>query len=201
MDARTPWLDDLEVVDLDSAQLRALAHPTRNRILTSLRLEGPATSAGLADRLDSNTGQTSYHLRMLAEVGLIEEDADRGTARERWWRAAHRGHSWTDATTEEDTDDRQAADWLLRYYARGYAAWLDQWHDQRADWPVEWREAATQGDAFLVATPALLRELDHRLGALLEEFRTRGAELDPEGPEAEPVTVTWAMFPSRHIRA
>ena len=201
MDARTPWLDDLELVDLDSAQLRTLAHPTRTRILSSLRLDGPATSAGLADRLDTNTGQTSYHLRVLAEVGLIEEDAERGTQRERWWRAAHRGHSWTDAASDHDSDDRHAADWLLRYYARGYASWLDQWHDQLPNWPLEWRDAATQGDTFFVATPELLRALDLDLTALLDDYRQRGEALDPDDPDAEPVAVTWAMFPSRHVKA
>ncbi len=54
-----------------------------------LRLEGPATATQLAQQLKLNTGATSYHLRQLAEHGFIEEDHERGDARDRWWRAAH----------------------------------------------------------------------------------------------------------------
>src|SRR6476620_8214174 len=72
-----------------AAGLRALSHPTRLKMLMLLRLEGPATATSLAGKLQLNTGATSYHLRQLAEHGFIEEDAERGDARDRWWKAAH----------------------------------------------------------------------------------------------------------------
>src|SRR3954453_7378222 len=72
-----------------AAGLRALSHPTRLKMLMLLRLEGPATATGLAGKLQLNTGATSYHLRQLAQHGFIEEDTERGNARDRWWRAAH----------------------------------------------------------------------------------------------------------------
>ena len=56
----------------------------------------------LAEKLGTNTGATSYHLRQLAEVGLVAEDPDRGTSRQRWWQAAH-DMSHFDPT---DFDDR-----------------------------------------------------------------------------------------------
>ena len=58
-------------------------------MLGLLRAEGPATATTLAPRLGLNTGATSYHLRQLAQHGFIVEDAERGNARDRWWRAAH----------------------------------------------------------------------------------------------------------------
>ncbi len=70
-------------------QLRALTHPVRLRMLGILRTEGPATATVLAQRLGLNTGATSYHLRQLAQHGFIDDDAERGNGRERWWRAAH----------------------------------------------------------------------------------------------------------------
>ena len=56
----------------DIAGLRALSHPVRLRMLGLLRTEGPATATTLAQRLDLNTGATSYHLRQLAQHGFIE---------------------------------------------------------------------------------------------------------------------------------
>src|SRR5688500_6844050 len=76
---------------LDTRSLRALAHPVRVRLLTLLREDGGSTATKLAERLQLNSGATSYHLRQLAAAGLVEEDADRGNARERWWRSVHRG--------------------------------------------------------------------------------------------------------------
>ena len=73
-----------------AAGLRALSHPTRMKMLMRLRVEGPATATQLARELSLNTGATSYHLRQLAAHGFIVEDAERGDARDRWWRAAHR---------------------------------------------------------------------------------------------------------------
>ena len=81
----------------DIAGLRALSHPVRLRMLGLLRTEGPATATSLAQRLDLNTGATSYHLRQLAQHGFIEEDPERGTGRDRWWRAAHDARAPTSA--------------------------------------------------------------------------------------------------------
>ena len=77
----------------DVAALRALAHPLRQRILRHLHKTGPATSTTLAQDLGGNSGIMSYHLRLLAEHGFVEEVAERGHGRERWWRASQ-GSQW-----------------------------------------------------------------------------------------------------------
>jgi predicted ArsR family transcriptional regulator len=56
-------------------------------MIRHLNDHGPATATTLAQALGESTGQTSYHLRQLARHGLVEEDAARGTGRERWWRS------------------------------------------------------------------------------------------------------------------
>ena len=68
--------------------LRVLAHPMRQRILRYLRQAGPATSTTLARDLGENSGIMSYHLRQLAEYDFVQEIADRGQGRERWWQVA-----------------------------------------------------------------------------------------------------------------
>src|SRR5262245_37189162 len=96
-------------------QLRVLAHPLRSRLLGSLRLDGPATATSLAARLGTNSGATSYHLRQLAAAGIVEDDPDRSTGRERVWRAAHDATSWRSPDYDADPDARAADDWLTRH--------------------------------------------------------------------------------------
>ncbi len=194
------WLDGLDVVELDSAKLRALAHPTRSRIVSSLRLEGPATSSVLASRLGTNSGQTSYHLRALADVGLVTEDPGRGTARERWWKAAQKGHSWSEPDKGADPEDRHAADWLLRHYHRLYTQWVSEWFEFRDEATPEWRQAAITGDSFFLATPELLGEFGEELVELVRRYQDRGNELDDTDDDVERVTAIYQVFPSPHLR-
>jgi DNA-binding transcriptional ArsR family regulator len=70
---------------LGTAELRALSHPLRVRILDELGMYGPLTASGLGERLGESSGSTSYHLRQLERVGLVQEKVGKGNARERWW--------------------------------------------------------------------------------------------------------------------
>jgi len=47
---------------------------------------GPSTATMLAREAGESSGATSYHLRELAKAGFVEEDPERGNARDRWWR-------------------------------------------------------------------------------------------------------------------
>lgn len=180
-------------VQLDSQRLHALAHPLRLRLLGALRLFGPATATELARRLDTNSGQTSYHLRQLAAVGLIEDDPDQSTARDRYWRAAHEVTSWTSRQFRDDPDDWAADTLLVGMAARQHAAWLDDALAARDDWDPAWLGASDIGDAQLDLTPAGLRALNDELYAVIERFRTQRQE--PDAPDAERVTVLYASFP------
>lgn len=73
-----------EISDID--ELRALAHPLRQRLLQHLGQHGPATASMLGKALDESSGATSYHLRMLAKHSFVEEVPERASGRERWWR-------------------------------------------------------------------------------------------------------------------
>ena len=64
-----------------------MAHPLRREILRHLSEHSPATSTTLAQALGENSGTTSYHLRILADAGVIEEVPGRAHGRERWWRS------------------------------------------------------------------------------------------------------------------
>lgn len=54
--------------------LIALAEPNRMRIVELLR-DGPLTVGGLADRVGLRQPQTSKHLKILSDAGLVEVEA------------------------------------------------------------------------------------------------------------------------------
>ena len=69
----------------DAKRWKAMSHPLRREMLAHLDEHGPATSTTIAEALGENTGTTSYHLRVLAGAGIIEEVPGRANGRERWW--------------------------------------------------------------------------------------------------------------------
>ncbi|MDQ3103648.1 MAG: helix-turn-helix domain-containing protein, partial [Actinomycetota bacterium] len=148
---------ELSSITPDPTALRALSHPIRLRILGLLRVDGPSTATALATRLGLNSGATSYHLRQLAEVGLVEDDDQHSNGRDRWWRAAHDATSWRSTDFDDDPDARAADDWLLRHQARVASDWLHDWLEIREDWSRDWRHAADQSDYHLDLSAAGLR--------------------------------------------
>lgn len=165
-------------VRLNSAQVRTLAHPLRARLLSELRLRGRATATDLAHALATNTGATSYHLRQLADVGLVVEDDEGGGGRRRWWRPAHQSHGFTRAQFEGDPDDLAAADWLAGFGYRSTAARAEAWLDAQGDYPAEWRDAAEYDDYLLQLGPDQLKALMAEMDEVVERWRAVAPEGD-----------------------
>jgi DNA-binding transcriptional ArsR family regulator len=162
-----------------AAGLRALSHPTRLKMLMMLRLEGPATATQLAQELKLNTGATSYHLRQLAEHGFIVEDAERGDARDRWWKAAHQStRVGLAARPEEEVED---ADAYLQSVALMYTETLMQAVGERRFLPVPWQEASTTSDWHIRLTPARAEELLEGIEAVIARFWDTEEPADSQG--------------------
>jgi len=183
----TPALRKLE----DAQLLRAMAHPLRLRLIGALRMDGPATASALARRLGESSGATSYHLRILAKYGFVEDDVERNRGRERWWRAVDEGVEWS-----LDTDDPgllEADRALGRQVAAETARWLERWHAELTDWDRPWRAAANGTDQWFELTPAELRELGNEVLAVLERYADR--RVQTEGTER--AIVLFHAFPQR----
>jgi predicted ArsR family transcriptional regulator len=146
--------------------LRALSHPTRLRLLGLLRTDGPATATTLATRLRINTGQTSYHLRQLAQHGFVVEDTERGNNRDRWWRAAHQS-TRTDEQDPAVAADPEALDAYLQSIAVVLTQKLQSAIEERPLLPVEWRAASTFSDYGIRLTAGRARTLVDKLDQLL----------------------------------
>ena len=68
---------DPDLLDVtDPVQLRALAHPTRLRLLMSLGEEG-ATVSQLSHRLATHKGNVAHHLGVLERAGLVRRGRTR----------------------------------------------------------------------------------------------------------------------------
>ncbi|HEY7597252.1 MAG TPA: helix-turn-helix domain-containing protein [Actinophytocola sp.] len=157
-------------VELDSRAIRVLAHPLRSRLLSALRLHGPANATALAERLGTNTGATSYHLRKLAEVGLVEETGE-GRGKQRFWAAAQDSHSWRNTRFDADPDDRSAAGWLRQQQLRYLVDRVEEWEQERSRWPAAWRDAASMSDAIVEVGADQLAELMEELYEVLLRYR------------------------------
>jgi DNA-binding transcriptional ArsR family regulator len=145
----------------------ALAHPIRFRIFEILR-EGPSTATRLARRLGESRGSASYHLRLLARAGVIEELAEAGTRRERWWQ---RPEQLMIIPTDADVEARAIdARMLAVLFARD--ADVRQRFVTR---PVsdEWQRGAFVGNWLVPLTPQEAAELGTQLMELVDEVRGR----------------------------
>lgn len=74
---------------MTSAMLKAIANPLRRRIINTLNKAEHARAADLATELGVAANTISFHLRVLAEAGLIEEAPEFARdRRDRVWKVA-----------------------------------------------------------------------------------------------------------------
>ncbi|MEU4426853.1 winged helix-turn-helix domain-containing protein [Actinoplanes sp. NPDC024001] len=186
--------EELSQVHLTGQQIRVLAHPLRVRLLGRLRAEGPATATGLAGLLGTNTGATSYHLRQLAEAGLVIDVERPGAGRQRWWRAAHDMSSWHRSYYLDDPDATAAADWLEAFQANRFVELAEQWRHGLPDEPAEWRDTGGLSDYLLHMDPGQVRALLDDVEALIERH-VAASQADPR-PGARKIAFYLAALPT-----
>ena len=180
-----------DVRELGPEQLKALTHPLRIALLRGLRSDGPATATALAKRLGESSGSTSYHLRQLARHGFVEEVPDSGDGRDRWWRAAFRGHRVEAKPFLDAPEDRAVLGIYEKQIVAGYAERAAAFVAEQGagEWGDEWVTAHDFSDFVLHLTPAQLTRLVARMHALVESFaRYEGGQ---------EVVVQVAAFPRR----
>jgi predicted ArsR family transcriptional regulator len=176
----------------DPRALRAVAHPTRLKLIALLRRLGPLTATQAGERIGESPSGCSFHLRSLAKWGLVEE-AGGGRGRERPWRATAIGHEWSARGPSEEVDE--AGDLLTRVVVE---RWFDealQWVDRRHKDTHEWSEAAIVGDRMIAVTAAELEELDRRIGEILDPYMQRVGRPDTQPEGARNVVFVQLGFP------
>ncbi|MGD0556613.1 MAG: helix-turn-helix domain-containing protein [Streptosporangiaceae bacterium] len=172
------WIDPSRDLILTPETLKGLTHPIRLRLLELLQDDGPATATSLAARIGRSSGVTSYHLRVLADNGLITEDAGRGNGRDRFWRAVHRGTGFTVRTSE--TPDIEATSRYLRTVAEDIHRRILTGIDIFTSAPDEIATAPWKlNDWPLRLTTEEARELGTKISELANRYRREPGDPDP----------------------
>ncbi|SFI58297.1 Helix-turn-helix domain-containing protein [Amycolatopsis sacchari] len=168
----------------DAELMRALAHPLRSALLNYLLSVGPRTATECAAAVDSTASNCSWHLRQLAQWGLVER-VEATDGRERPWRAIPVGLDVREAPTPE----RKAVE----------ATWLRQddeltqrFMDTMDDLDPEWQQAAALNSYALRLTAEELDALNTKIDALVRPYV---APIRTEAPEdAKVVHASWRAF-------
>jgi predicted ArsR family transcriptional regulator len=86
--------------------MRAVAHPVRIALLDALTLHQPLTATEAGELIGETSTTCSFHLRMLAKYGFVEE-AGQAPGRRRPWRLTHFGFT-TGGPDAQDAESSRA---------------------------------------------------------------------------------------------
>jgi DNA-binding transcriptional ArsR family regulator len=179
----------------EAKALSAMANPFRARMMDALKVDGPSTASGLAQRTGQAVGSASHHLKVLAEAGLVEEAPELARdRRERWWRLVDPGTRWSRADFADDTAAVTAA-----YAAEALALQrqferTQEWNANAASVP-EWDDAAFATQQWLRLTPEELHDVSAEVVDVLMRWSRR--DVPDDGQEREPVFVFARGFPAQ----
>ena len=170
-------------VELGPRGMRALAHPVRLAILDQLRSGGPNTATGLAPLVGASPSVTSWHLRHLAEHGLVRDADQRGAGRKRWWEASSPGFRFSSG----DEESRSAALALTAALEEVEGDLPAQWREQvEPHLEPEWRRLSGRANTSVALTLDELAELEAAYERLLAPYVQRSTRGTPP-PDARPV--------------
>jgi DNA-binding transcriptional ArsR family regulator len=178
-----------ELVLTDPRALRALAHPARTAVIDALYSGGERTASELAALTGLTPSAMSYHLRALEKWGIVRRSEGRGDQRERPWKRAARGLSWSGETGSAAVNDAVAAQYLDRLRAD-----LASWDRLRGELPEEWSDLGTVTRGFPLLTADEVRQLDEVVRAAVSDLAGARTEQDCP-PGARRVAYFWASVP------
>lgn len=184
----------------DVGTLKAFGHPLRLKVYGTLRVAGPSTASQLAAQVDEAVSLVSYHLRKLAEHGLIvEAEGQSGDARERWWRAAQDNLSFRHEDFKDTPEGAATHTAVVRALIAQREQQYNTYLDQQAAWGPEWRMAADQSDFLARLNPAELTRLNAEIHALIRTYEAQGKAAEAAGDTEgrENVALHLASFPFR----
>ncbi len=177
----------------DAGVMRALAHPARIAIIEHLFAGNSGTATELAAVCGLSPSATSYHLRALAKVKLIEEAPSRGDGRERVWQTSVRGLNITAGpagTPAEQAAERE----LTMTFLDIEEARVREWLVRSANESQEWYEASEILSARLLVTLDEFRKLNEEIHNLLMPY---GLTRRTDAPaDARPAHATYRAFPT-----
>jgi DNA-binding transcriptional ArsR family regulator len=173
----------------DPESLEALAHPLRLDLIDHLMAVGPATASACARAVGDTPSNCSYHLRVLARVGLVREVPSED-GRERPWEALVTGF---------DTGEEGRAGPVSAQEAKLMAISLQRDQREVRDYlarrgrePARWRRADIYMGYTLSVTAEELAELRGRVDALIRPYIA--ATREDAAPDADLVRLGVQAF-------
>ncbi|MFF3603370.1 helix-turn-helix domain-containing protein [Streptomyces sp. NPDC002463] len=182
----------------DLGTLKAISHPLRMSLYRALFVARTATASQLAEQVDEAVSLVSYHLRKLAEHGLIEEaETQSADGRERWWQPSSYGFSVQEEDLRDAPELLAASATLGRTINQQRAELHSRFLDERLTWSSEWRAASVSSEWLPRLTAAELTALGEELEAVLQKYdqRARAAEEAGDTEGRENVAVHLHAFP------
>ncbi|MGW7082825.1 helix-turn-helix domain-containing protein [Streptomyces sp. NPDC054871] len=161
-----------------------------------LRRSGPFTATRAAELTGESVASCSYHLRILAKYGLVEE-APGGRGRQKPWQATAQFTDWPGYS--EDPSIAEASDALSAAVAERYFERAVRAMEQRHRLPRVWREAEEFSDTLLHLTPDELTGIIERIDGLLQPYEDRENDPDRRPEGARPVSLLRLAFVDREI--
>lgn len=168
---------DLELTEPQA--MRALAHPVRLAILSRLQRDGAATATELSEHVGASPSVTSWHLRHLAEFGLVRDSELGSDRRKRYWEASARGFRFQFPDDEEgQAATRALSRTMLEQAAALPLRWLSETEPLLEP---EWRRESGQSNTGVHVTVDELATINAAVEQVLAPYVTRDQAALPEG--------------------
>ncbi|WP_265861601.1 winged helix-turn-helix domain-containing protein [Streptomyces sp. SKN60] len=154
----------------------------------------------LAEQVDEAVSLVSYHLRKLADGGLVEEaEAQSSDGRERWWQPSSYGFSIHEEDLKDAPELAAAGAAFGRTVTEQRAEMYARYLSEKDTWSAEWRSAAISSEWLPRLTAAELAALGKELDAVLRKYdqAARAAEAAGDTEGRENVAVHLHGFPYR----
>ncbi|WUS96528.1 helix-turn-helix domain-containing protein [Streptomyces sp. NBC_00708] len=166
----------------DLGTLKAFGHPLRMKLYRALYIARQATASQLAEQVDEAVSLVSYHLRKLADHGLIEE-ADRAgrDGRERWWQPASEGLRFYDEDFSEAPELAATHSAVSRLSFDQHVEMYRRHLDASRSWPAEWRGASFSSEYLARLTAGELAALADEMNDLIKRYEQQGRAREEAG--------------------
>jgi len=156
-------------------QLIAYYHPTRQKILETISVHGPASVGMIADRLGIAPGSVSHHLKPLHRAGFVEPAPELAAdTRASWWRLARTSVSYDALDYPPGSRAREVVGLAEKANDDRHVAAMRTWRTRRHELPGAWRRAGGSSDTGIAATAEQVEDLLTRVN---EVFRTWASEV------------------------
>ncbi|MEU4577242.1 ArsR/SmtB family transcription factor [Nonomuraea sp. ATR24] len=178
----------------DPKAMRALAHPARLAILNRLGAGRSATATEVAEDAGITPSAASYHLRMLAKYGFVEDAPPRGDGRERLWKAVDRSLA-IGILPGDRPEVREAKDLLIRAVRKDAEKELERALSNLPQEPEEWRDASRFSRITLRLDAQEMGRLYADIEKLLAPYIARHRSPEDAPPGARVAEAQVSLFP------